>query len=352
MTHRARAAPTAFGAASDWRTQAAIVVALQMMNMVFESMRIDHAMQFESALDWTTYKADELARSSFHHVAAVLVLQGIQRLGRARPHRSAAAVLAMLVAGLASAVLGSMLPGEPVAVRIGASASTTVWTWYMAWTFCLLNLLALLAVDGLRRRQQAANRLAAVQEHGRIVRQQVASAQLLAIQARIDPQLLFEMLAAVRAFYERDAARAERLLDELSAFLRAALPRLRHERSTLEIECALVQSYARLLEAAGTACIELKLDIARGIETAGFPAGVLLPLLAGPGAGPRRIVLSAHTRADALCLHVADSKRPDEATLGRLRGSLHSLYGERGALRLQAQDASAQLELEVPLERA
>ena len=237
-------------------------------------------------------------------------------------------------------------------MRVGASASLAVWFWYMWWTYTLINILALVAIDGLRWRQQAVNHLAAVQEHGRIVRQQLASAQLLAIQARVDPQLLFDMLAAVKRAYERDAARAEQLLDELSAFLRAALPRLRSARSTLEVECGLVQSYVRLLRGAGALPIELEVDVPADLAGAEFPAGVLLPLMSGAPAAARRIALTARAQDTALRVCVNDTNTPDEATLQRLGRSLSALYGERARLRLMPHSRSLGVELEVPLEPA
>ena len=70
----------------------------------------------------------------------------------------------------------------------------------------------------------------------REARRRLAYAQLKAVQARIDPQLLFDMLDAVRRAYESEPERAERLLDELVAFLRAALPRLQDASSSVPRE--------------------------------------------------------------------------------------------------------------------
>jgi LytS/YehU family sensor histidine kinase len=190
-----------------------------------------------------------------------------------------------------------------------------------------------------------------VQEQGRIVRQQLASAQLLAIQARVDPQLLFDMLATVKRYYERDAARAEQLLDELSDFLRAALPRLRSARSTLEVEFGLVQRYLRLLRGAGAAPVELAVELPARLATAAFPAGVLLPLLAGAAGPARCVALDAGTHEMALRVCLSDTNTPAEATLERLRRSLSALYGERANLQLRPQGRGARIEMELPLER-
>lgn len=339
--------------AADWRTQAAIVFGLNMAHLLFESVRTDQALLFGSLLDWAAYKGDEILRLSMNVITATVALQFIDRLRAARPHRTPAAVLSMVVAVLAGAALSVvMLPYEPVAVRVGASASTAAWFWYTLWTTTMAGGFALVAVDGLHGRQQAATHLAQAQEQGRIARQQLAAAQLSAIQARVDPQLLFDMLATVKRFYELEAPRAERLLDDLSAFLRAALPRLRSERSTLAVEFGLVQAYVRLLSCAGAASIELLIELPAEMATLRFPAGVLLPLLVADGAMPRRVTLVATAQDQAMRVRMSDTTVPAAATLERLRRSLSDLYGDHGKLHVRAQGAGAQIQLEVPRESA
>jgi type II secretory pathway pseudopilin PulG len=343
--------------ASDWRTQAAIVFGLHAAHQLFESLRIDHALLFAGPLDVIAHKADEVLRTSLHIVAVVAALQLLDRPRASRRNRTPRALLALAAAASASAVVvAHLFPYEPLAVRVGGSASLEAWFWYSLWRNMLIGLFALVAVDGLRRRQQAVEQLATAQERGRLVRQQLASAQLLAIQARVDPQLLFDMLAAVKRGYEQDAQRAEALLDDLTAFLRAALPRLRSAHSTLEVEVGLVRSYARLLRGAGAAPIELAIDLPADLAMARFPPGVLLPLLAGvadgAACGPRSIALDARLHGSALRVRVVDSAGPAAATLERLRRSLRDLYAEHGRLRLLAQAPGAGVELEVPHERA
>ena len=92
----------------------------------------------------------------------------------------------------------------------------------------------------------AAERLDAAKAAQREARRRLAYGQLKAVQARIDPQLLFDMLDAVRRAYESDPVRAEHLLDELVAFLRAALPRLQDASSTVPREAETARALARL----------------------------------------------------------------------------------------------------------
>jgi hypothetical protein len=55
------------------------------------------------------------------------------------------------------------------------------------------------------------------------------AAQLLAAHAEVDPVFVLERLEAIEQAYEADPAGADAQLDELIAFLRAAIPRLRSE---------------------------------------------------------------------------------------------------------------------------
>jgi len=347
--------PRAWSApAGDWRTQAAIMFGLDIANWTSDWARIDLALVVDgSLLDWVTYKGDLILRVSWNVATAVAALQLIQRLPAARPHRTPVAVLAIGIAALTGAALAvTVFPWEPMAVQVGGAASIVAWFWYVLWWNTMAGLIMLAAVGGLRGRQQAATHLAEAQERGRLARQRLAAARLSTIQARVDPQLLFDMLSKVKGFYERDAPRAERLLDDLSAFLRAALPQLRTEHSTLAAELALVQAYVRLLICCGTAPIELVVRVPPESGPLRFPAGVLLPLLVIDRTTPRRITLDVSTQDGALRVRMDDTDMPAAATLGRLRRSLSDLYGERGKLHASEQGASVQLELEVPLESA
>jgi type IV secretory pathway VirB3-like protein len=337
----------------DWRTQALIVYMLQIAYLLFESLRTDHALHFAGPLDWLAFKVDEITRQGVHVIAAVAALQCIDRLRAPRPQRTPTAVLAMLgAAGVSAAASSFGVPYEPAAVRVGASASVAVWFGYTWWMNTMVGLLALAAIDGLRGRQQALVHLSRVQAQGRLVRQQRASAQLLAIQARVDPRLVFEMLGAVKRFYEHDPARAEQLLDELTAFLRAALPRLRSARSTLDVEFGLVQGCVRLLQCSDTVSVELAQELPAELASAAFPPGVLLPLLGVATAAPaRRIRLEATAQDTMLRVQVDDSAWPAAATLDRLRAWLGDLYGDRAALRAAALGDGVRIELELPLER-
>jgi Histidine kinase len=205
--------------------------------------------------------------------------------------------------------------------------------------------MVLLFLAHLRRshsRAAATARLVAAQAAQREARADIARARLAAVQARIDPQLLFGMLEAVRAAYRVDAARAERLLDELIAFLRAALPALRAGSSSVAHEAALAQACARLHALAGAGDASLSVEVSAEAMHARFPPGVLLPLLDDAlraRAGVCR--LSSSRQADSCCVMLALPQAPSQVALSRVKSLLADLYGASARLTLDAADPAA-----------
>ena len=205
-----------------------------------------------------------------------------------------------------------------------------------------------------RVHEVASLRVAAARQAQSESRRRLAQAALQAVQARIDPQLLFDMLEAVRLAYENDAQRAEQLLDELVAFLRAALPRLQHASSSVPREAELARTMARLHELARVSEVVVSLDVAADVMGARFPPGVLLPLFNDA----LRQVRAGHCSL-AAARHAADCEirltlpaRPSEATLERVRALLGDLYGSAAALTVEAQGSAARATVKVPYEPA
>ena len=211
-----------------------------------------------------------------------------------------------------------------------------------------------------QRHEQAVLRLAAAQAGQRAADQRIVQARLQALQARTDPQLLFEMLDVVRRSYGIDPTRAERLLDELASFLRSALPRLRSESSTVPREIGLAQHYVQLRRMAGEALDTgpshspaLAADISDEALHARFPPGVLLPLLDSvlrTSGGAAR--LSARRAAND-CVLVLNLPLPlDDAVVVRVRELLASVYGRLADLAIEASGGRVVAAVRVPYEFA
>ena len=145
------------------------------------------------------------------------------------------------------------------------------------------------------------------------------------------------MLDAVRRAYESDPERAERLLDELVAFLRAALPRLQDASSTVPREAETARALARLHALSADSSVDMVIDLTDDAMAARFPPGVLLPLL--NEALQSRVgtcALRATRRgADSVVLLTIPAV-PSEATLARVRAVLVELYGSAAELVVEA----------------
>ncbi|WP_422017812.1 histidine kinase [Roseateles sp.] len=140
--------------------------------------------------------------------------------------------------------------GKPpcIPLRPLALMGDTLWVFMPA-----LMIVGLLEIQARRRRQQdAAETL--LREHGELRRHALAS-QLAALQAQVDPPLLFDALVSVEQAYGRRDPSASARLERLIQHLRVALPRLpRHHPTpsgsggaTLASEAELIASYLALL---------------------------------------------------------------------------------------------------------
>jgi LytS/YehU family sensor histidine kinase len=161
------------------------------------------------------------------------------------------------------------------------------------------------------------------------------------------------MLATLRRLYERDVVQAERFLDELIDFLRAALPRLRTAWSSLSREVELSRSFVRLQALAAESAFDITLDLAPEALHARFPPGVLLPLLnaaAGSGTGPCR--LSATRAGEGCRVVLALEAAPADAAVAHVRSLLIELYGTAGTLAIEKEAGAVNVIVEVPYELA
>lgn len=124
--------------------------------------------------------------------------------------------------------------------RLPALIGDTLWVSMPA-----LMLVGMLEFRTLRRRQdQAAQDL--LREHSQL-RRHAMGARLAALQAQMDPGLLFDALVAVEQAYARQEPEASARLERLIRHLRVALPRLRESGATLGGEAELIASYLDLL---------------------------------------------------------------------------------------------------------
>jgi hypothetical protein len=216
-----------------------------------------------------------------------------------------------------------------------------------------------------RRAQRRMAALCCTQlERARLARQ-TFEARLQAMQARVEPQFLFNTLARVERLYESDAKLADRMLDDLIVYLRAALPQLRETASTVGREIELARAYLNVAQARKDDRLSLKVVMTRDASDVRFPPMVLLPLIEHSIVNREEPLkagdaIGIGTRIDngKLCLTVADSgarslyRDAGNAALQGIRERLTALYGVAASVTLDPDvDRGLRAVIEIPHER-
>jgi hypothetical protein len=196
--------------------------------------------------------------------------------------------------------------------------------------------------------------------------QRLFNARLMTLQARVEPQFLFDALSKVRETHERDAGVADTLLADMISLLRAMLPTTSGATSTVEREFGLARGWVRVQSQIG-GCAEL--DIADPGEAAASALGpmLVLPMLraaiggADANAGSWRLaahLTPASKAASGRRLQISltpgagqavASNTHFSADMAAVQERVTQLYGNDGALAWRSSAERTELVLDVPL---
>lgn len=196
---------------------------------------------------------------------------------------------------------------------------------------------------------------------------QAVEARLRLLQAQIEPHFLFNTLANVSSLIDHDAAKAKRMLETFTDYLRCSLTSLRRERATLGSELDLVQAYLELLKVRMEDRLQFSIVGGSALRDAQLPSLMLQPLVENAihhGLEPQleggQVHVSVRRDEQHLVLEVADdgmglqapSRRRGGAglALANLRERLVALYGDRASLTLSPAHPGALATLRVPYE--
>jgi len=216
-----------------------------------------------------------------------------------------------------------------------------------------LMLVALYAMFEARRR--ATGELHGVRVAALAAERALLEGDLRAMQARVDPDLLFDSLLAVDRAYATNTRSGENALDALIGFLRAALPADAASTSTVARELEHVRAYlaVRALLSASSPVVEMGAEPAA--REAPMPAMLMLPLVrwALDGRPVARLHLSVRRREGALGISVesdlAEAPPSSEGDLAGVRKRLVHLYRERGRLDVSIASGRRRAVMEIPL---
>jgi signal transduction histidine kinase len=181
----------------------------------------------------------------------------------------------------------------------------------------------------------------------------MAEARLQLLQAQLEPHMLFNTLANLRALISADPERATAMLDRLVDFLRATLSASRQTMHPLSAEFARLQDYLELMAVRMGPRLRYTLDLPAALADLPVPSLLLQPLVENairhglePQLAGGTIQVSARRSGQQVLLEVVDSGvglppagTPASGTgfgLALAREQLAAAYGPQSAIELIA----------------
>lgn len=194
---------------------------------------------------------------------------------------------------------------------------------------------------------------------GRIqeVRHQASEAQLKLLQTQLEPHMLFNTLANLRALIGVDPVRAQTMLDHMVAYLRATLTASRATSHSLQSEFDRLRDYLELMAVRMGPRLRYTLDLPPELANLPVPTLLLQPVVENAikhGLEPQVSGGTIHIRATQaqglVTLEVVDSgvglpseSQPQLATqtgtgfgLAQVRERLATVHGAQGAMKIEA----------------
>ena len=181
-----------------------------------------------------------------------------------------------------------------------------------------------------------------------LLSKQAVEAELKLMQAQVEPHFLFNTLASVQFLTETDPPKAGQMLGHLLAYLRAALPQLRSDSTTLGQEVDLAQAYLSIMQMRMGPRLSFAIDVPAQHRPLGVPPMLLMSLVENavkhglePQAQGGTIRIAARRTADRLAIVVTDDGRGLAEKIGNgvgltnLRGRLKALYADRARFTLE-----------------
>jgi LytS/YehU family sensor histidine kinase len=184
--------------------------------------------------------------------------------------------------------------------------------------------------------------------------QNLVEGELRAMQARVDPELLFNSLVAIDDGYAQGVEPGQQRLDGLIRFLRAALPSDSAGMSTVAREQELVEAYVALLGQRAPDAAQLHLRVDPEARTEQMPSMLLLPLVrwALAGQAVQQLRVRIQRQAERLAIEVENDASKDSAApldeIASVRQRLTQLYPQGAHLSVASGVGPWRATMEIP----
>lgn len=267
--------------------------------------------------------------------------------------------------------VGSVLgffAGVALADMLMGNHSMAYWTRdpRKAWGFLVLSLVCGIVITHFFASRA---QLARARETAEVARRQAAEAQLRLLQSQLEPHMLFNTLANLRALMALDVERAQTMLDHLVNYLRATLDASRATEHSLQQEFARLHDYLELMSIRMGPRLRYALELPDDLGTQPVPPLLLQSLVENAiqhGLEPKvqggSITIAASRVGTNLQLQVSDTGVGSTVDLNvdppgqrfgvaQVRERLATRYGSQGAIFFEATtDGGTRATLHFPLQ--
>lgn len=189
-------------------------------------------------------------------------------------------------------------------------------------------------------------------------------ARLKLLETQLEPHMLFNTLANLRALIALDPPRAQQMLDHMIAYLRATLDASRATTHPLQTEFDRLRDYLELMAIRMGPRLAYELELPAQLAGVPIPALLLQPLVENSiqhGLEPKveggRIAVRAGRDGAQLVLEVSDTgagaaSGPSDGKgfgLAQIRERLASLYGDRASITFETTADGAHTRIVLPI---
>jgi signal transduction histidine kinase len=316
-------------------------------------------------LAFTTLPALFRDRSWSYFATAILVPQVIiyavaSSAARAWIDRGARLDRASIWVPFAIGALAGLL-GMLIGYASGRAGDSMVELWFIEtfssiwWVFVAFMLFSLWPelVRRLRQRERRQlQRLAAAQAETERAARAGAEAELRLLQAQVEPHFLYNTLANLRYLIQKGSGEALAMTDALIEYLRASVPNLRAQRTTLGHDADQVSHYLTIMKMRMGGRLEFTVNVPPELRSIELPPLVLITLVENaikhgiaPSIEGGSVTVTARGAGDGLEIEVADDgvgigaalpvSPSTRAGLANTRERLQLTYGEAARLDLR-----------------
>jgi sensor histidine kinase YesM len=185
-------------------------------------------------------------------------------------------VAAIIVGSFLGTVLTGLVKGRPLSLMFTEGFYRVLVTMGLGIGFGAMAV----SVYILRERESRhAAELARAQAERAQLEKNVLQAQLALMQAQVEPHFLFNTLANVQHLVETDPASASSMLESLIQYLRAALPRMREDATTVGREVDMARAFLDIHRMRMGSRLDYVLDVPEDLRCRPFPPMMAISLV-------------------------------------------------------------------------